>query len=151
MQPQINVTLTGSNLGEVLTGARSLVATLEKATTTGKTAKRATRAIDEDDQLEMADDIEETEDTDTETEEVEEADFGAEDEDIEEAPPKKTAKGKTNGAAKITQKDVIRACKAYSEEHSRKDALKILAKFKVKSVNELTPDQYGPVIKAMKI
>ena len=46
--------------------------------------------------------------------------------------------------------DVIEALKAYAKKTSRDDAKKILKKFKVKSVQDLKPDQYAKIIEACK-
>lgn len=61
-------------------------------------------------------------------------------------PPKKTAEAKK---PKLTVDMVNDACKTKAKETDRETVLKILKKFKVKSVSELKPEQYGAVIEAM--
>lgn len=45
--------------------------------------------------------------------------------------------------------DVMPAFVAYVQKHSKDEAKKILAKFKVKAVRELKPEQYAAAIKAV--
>lgn len=82
------------------------------------------------------------------TEEEDESDDGeSEDDDFEEQEekpaPKKSSKGPTLA-------DVIKALQVYSTEHSRKDAMKKLGKFKVKSVHDLNPKHFGDLIESLE-
>lgn len=95
------------------------------------TAKKAAAAAFEDEE-------------ETEVEETSDDDF------MEEAPVKKAAPKKNAKGLKLTVNDVNDACKAKAAKTSRKDVLKILKKFDVASVTELSADQYGEVIAAMK-
>jgi len=78
---------------------------------------------------------EETTDEDTQ----EEFDLG----DAEEVEEPKKMKA-------ITEDDMIKAFKAYANEHSREKAGKILAKFGVKSVRDLKAAEYGKVLKTLQ-
>lgn len=47
-----------------------------------------------------------------------------------------------------TKAQVITALRKYADENDKKAAMKILTKFKVKSVNDLDPEDYAAVIEA---
>lgn len=58
---------------------------------------------------------------------------------------------KSNKTKALTVKDVMDACKARATASNRAEVLGILKrKFKVASINDLKPDQYGDVIKALQ-
>lgn len=48
---------------------------------------------------------------------------------------------------KVTKKQLIAAFKEYASENSREEAGKILKKLKVKSVNDIDPDDYPKALK----
>ncbi len=85
----------------------------------------------------VEEDFGDDEDTETETEEQDE-----EEQDEEEAPAPK-AKPKTTGLSKAA---VITALQAYSAEHGRNKAMKVLGKFGVKSVHDLSQKQYSDIL-----
>lgn len=88
--------------------------------------------------VEEPEEIEEEEETDA----IDVGELGGEDEEAEEEPAPK--KGKA--AKEPTIDDVRAALKAKAEATSRDDAMRVLKKMKVKSVNDLKPSQYKEVI-----
>lgn len=93
--------------------------------------------------------VEESEDLLMDTEEMDELGFdGGEAEELEEKPKAK----KEAPAKKLTDKDVNAAALAHAKENGRPATLAILnKKFKVKSILELKPEQYGAVITALAV
>lgn len=88
---------------------------------------------------------------DEETTEVAEEQMGFDDMEAEDEVEEKPAKP-AKGAKKFTDKDVNEAALAHAKKHKRKATLEVLQKkFKVKSISELKPDQYGAAIAALKV
>lgn len=54
-------------------------------------------------------------------------------------------------APKVDVAAVHAACLAHAKKHSRPETMKVLAKYKVKSVSELKPETYAAVVKALKV
>ena len=150
MQPTLNLVITGASQAELIANGRAMLATLEGGTKakTGKIRAAAPVVDEETEELDMIgnDDDEETTTTDEEIE----MSFDDVEEEVETPAPKaKATKG--NGASKLTSKDVNDAALKFAKKHDRKKTLAVLAKFKVKSIQELTPAQYADVIKALKV
>jgi hypothetical protein len=143
MTTQLQITIHGANLNELIDGAKKFAASYETVTKTAPTtAKPATKKA--------APPVVETEDEDLmgDTEESEDAGFDdLADEEAEVEQPKKSAK-----APKVTDKEVNAAAMAHAKKHGRPKTLAILEKkFGVKSVLELKADQYSKVIEALKV
>lgn len=147
----VTILLTGATIGELAAKAMTFAQDVQggvkigKATTT-KTKKTAA-PVEEPEDIEIDDaDLEASDDVEETTDETDEMAF---DEDEVEEAPKKSAKTK---AAKLTEKDVNTAALAHAKKHTRPKTLALLKKqFKVGSISELKPDQYGEVIKALKV
>lgn len=121
------------------------------ATTTATPRKRGrpakTETVEDAEQLEMIDDTAEAEELDASSESADD-ELGFDQTDEDEAPAK-TAKKKP---VKLTEADVNEACKAHARKHGRPATFEILKKkFKVKSLLELSADQYPAVVAAMKV
>lgn len=83
----------------------------------------------------------------TEADEVEETEIESDDADLEVEEEKPAAK---KGKAKeISLDDVRAALKTYAAKNSRDKAIAVLKKFKVKSILDLDPAQYGEVMKVL--
>lgn len=141
MTTNITVTLTGKTYDEVIAAAQTLVqsSTITTTTVAKKAIKKAAAVVDEDIELEDVEDamLAGAE----ETLEDEEIGFDAEPEE----------KPKARKAAKITEKDLNEALKAFATANGRPKTLQVLEKkFKVKSILELKPDQYPAVLAAFK-
>lgn len=132
MQPEIQIVLRGKNLSDVVAQAQALINAEGSTTTAPTTKKKAAPAPEVEDSF---DDAAETEETETEN-------FGAE--EAEEAAPAKKAK-------KITSKDVNEAAIQHATANGRPATLKVLAKFKVKSILELEEKDFAKVIKALEV
>lgn len=91
--------------------------------------------------VDFADDNEE----DTEEKETVENEDDDLDLDEEEAPKKVAKPAKTLSL----EKDIIPAFRAYKDEHSLKEAKKVLARFKVENVHDLKPALYKDVLKVL--
>lgn len=138
---EIAVTLKGTSIQDIVEQAKALIeadgAAAVTTATTGKRGKKAAAAVETDTDL---DDLNgEAQETET-TDEIESFD------EVEETP---AAPAKS---AKITDKQVNTAAMNHAKKFGRPATMKILAgKFKVKSILELKPEQYGKVIAALKV
>lgn len=72
-----------------------------------------------------------------------------EEEETEETEEEETEE--EEASEEPTRADVIAALQAYAEANSRPKAMKILSKFKVKSVKDLKKSDYAKVIEALEI
>lgn len=124
----------------------------------GRPKKEVTPDIgDEDDDLGLGAAEEENEEAD----EVEASEDNSDDEEAEEETPEEesepvTRKGATatkGGKAKAEtlslDDDIIPAFQKYAKKHSREKAAKIIAKFKAKKVQEISPKHYSEVLKLL--
>ncbi len=148
MQPTLNLVITGGSTAELIANGKKMLAVLEggKATKTSKRAPAA--AIDEEDQVEMSSDEEDTETLEASADSDDDM-FGTDEEEVVEEAPKTNKKAKGNGASKLTAAEINDACKTHAKKYGREKTLGVLRKFKVKSVTELSTDQYPQVLKAL--
>jgi hypothetical protein len=135
----------GSASAEVETDDAETIPTPRKRGRPSK-AELAARAAEEE--TEDADEPEETEDADVEEEPEADADDETEDEPEEDEKPK-ARKGAVAGKLTL-EKHVIPAFQAFVKKHDREKAVKVLAKFKVKSVRDLPASKFEDVIKALR-
>lgn len=140
----IEVKVAGATPAEVLTKLNAAVATWTKtgATAPAKTTKKVAAPIEETEDEELSLDANDELADDMAFDDVPEYD-----EEVEEPAPKKTAAK----AKKLTEKDVNAAALAFSKAKGRPAAMKVLAKYKVKSILELKPEQYAKVIADLKV
>lgn len=71
-------------------------------------------------------------------------------EKVEEAEEEIDLGEAENEVVKITLPEVIEKLKDYATTHTREKAAKVLAKFKVKSVRDLKPEQFAQVLEALE-
>ncbi len=141
--------VTGAATAAPSTKAAKKVAAAAAVEETEAEEQESAFGSDEDDTTETlgGGDEETTEDQESEASEESFDDLAT-----EPANKKTAATGKGKAAPKVTLKDVNAALVAYTKNHSKsKDKTVALLKkhFKVESVNELKPDQYAAVIKAV--
>lgn len=141
---EIQVTLKGKSVQELLAQAQAFIdadAPVALAgATTGKRSKKAA-APKEDETLDtILDEVADETATDEELPGFDDEESG---EELEEKPAKKSAK--------ITDKDVNTAAMKHAGKHGRPATKAVLAKFKVKSILELKPEQYAKVVQALKV
>jgi hypothetical protein len=110
-----------------------------------KPAKKAKKEEIEDEDEEEFDESDDEEESSDEDDEEESSDEDDEEESEEDDEPK-SKKGNSKGPTKGT---VIKALQAYAAENTKAKALKMLAKFKVKSVHDLKPAQYADLIELL--
>lgn len=51
----------------------------------------------------------------------------------------------------VTMEDLVKAAQAYSKKHGRENAAKIVAKFGVKSIREIKPENFAKVLNALAV
>lgn len=140
---KVSVSFSGPTMEEVQSAARKFL-----GLDTGKTVetKRGRKPAQIEEPLEL-----EPEGLDVDTNLVgADADLGLDDSnDVNfdaEPEPKKSA-----ATTKLTAKDVNAAALAHAKKNTRAATMKVLAKFKVQSINDLKPAQYAEVVKALKV
>jgi hypothetical protein len=140
----IQVTVSGATTSELIKNLTAATAALSKATP----VKRAAATEDEDTDTETETDDLDSVDDQAEVDGLEDTSEEASFDDIEEEETPKSAKGKKT---KITLSDINAAALKHAKKFKKEKTLKILAKFKVKSVNELKTSQYEQVLAALKV
>jgi hypothetical protein len=136
------------NSAEIRKTLLAQVAALEAAATEAETpkatkGKKAKAApVVEEDEAETDEELETADESEDEIEEDDAEEIEDEEETEEEPAPKKAS-------SKIKLSDVIVAFQRYAKRHDRDAARKVLAKFKVKNVQDLDAADYAKVMKTL--
>lgn len=114
-----------------------------------KAAKKKPAKVEDEEEDEDESDDEESEDEETDEDESEDDD-GDEDESDDEETDEDEGDDEDEEPKKISKAQVVKAFKDYAERHNRAKALKVLAKFNVKSIHDLKTKQYPDVVALLK-